>query len=285
MKVIDNKYDCKFKTVSGIVICCLLCSITLFVYSHRFVNVEVTPKWLYLMLAVGIASVAGGLLYRKNLQLSKPVNILLTGSLLFILVRAWATSGVLWIYPLGLLLLFYLVQCLVLPEYEKLHKWLGKNGLFLYNHAAELHEAGDFEMSIAVFKRCIRHFNDMDVQMLLADNYKKLGQYTAAEQYLKTAAAMCPARLMPLYELVKLYDATGRRDEALALAKKIIDKDVKIPSFTITTIKNEIRQMIEVWETSTDPENDSRSREEPEIENTRQGETPQVQPNGAALPP
>ena len=33
----------------------------------------------------------------------------------------------------------------VLPEYDKLYTWLGKNGLFLYNHAAELHEAKEYE--------------------------------------------------------------------------------------------------------------------------------------------
>jgi tetratricopeptide (TPR) repeat protein len=137
----------------------------------------------------------------------------------------------------------------VLPEYDKLYWWLGKDGLFLYNHAAELHKAKEFEKSIAVFEQCTRYYNDMDVQMLLASNYKELGKYAEAEKHLKTAAAMCPARFMPLYELVKLYQVTDRRDEALLFAKKIIDKDVKIQSFTVTAIKNEMRQFIETTET------------------------------------
>lgn len=133
----------------------------------------------------------------------------------------------------------------VLPEYDRLYRRLGKDGLFLYNHAAELHEVKEFERSIAVFEHCMRYYNDMDVQMLLADNYKESGKYTKAERHLKTAAAMCPARFMPLYESVKLYDATGRKDEALAVARKIIDKDVKVPSPTVIAIKNEMHKLAE----------------------------------------
>ena len=170
----------------------------------------------------------------------------------------------------------------VLPEYEKLYRWLGRDGLFLYNHAAELHEAKEFERSIAVFERCTRYYNDIDVQMLLADNYKELGKYTEAERHLKTAAAMCPVRFMPLYELVKLYEAANRKDDALVMAQIIIDKDVKIPSPTITAIKNEMQRLIDAQETDTVPEIDNRTSDEPQNDETRQGETPE---QGAALPP
>ena len=44
-------------TVRRITGCSILCLVTLFVYSHRFVNAEVTPKWLGLMLLVGVAGI------------------------------------------------------------------------------------------------------------------------------------------------------------------------------------------------------------------------------------
>jgi len=46
-----------------------------------------------------------------------------------------------------------------------------------------------------------------------------------------------------------------------------------------------MRQLIEAIESSDVPANDSRTSEESQNEKTRQGETPKVQPNGAALPP
>jgi len=173
----------------------------------------------------------------------------------------------------------------VLLEYDQLHRWLGKNGLFLYNHAAVLYEAGEFEKSVEIIERCTKYFNDYDVQMLLADNFKGLGKNALAEHYLKTASAMCPSRFMPLYALAKLYEAMGRQGEALALAGKIIDKDEKIPSAMVIAIKNAMSRLIEELEMSDNPENEPLTGSELENGMPRQGEMPMVQPNGAALPP
>ncbi|MDR1339241.1 MAG: O-antigen ligase family protein, partial [Prevotellaceae bacterium] len=133
----------------------------------------------------------------------------------------------------------------VLPEYDKLYKYLGKNGLFLYNHAAELHEVREYAKSLSVFERCVRYYNDMDVQMLLADNYKELCQYDEAEKHLKLAASMCPGRFMPLYQLTELYTATERTNEARTLARQIVNKKVKIPSATIHAIKQKMQELID----------------------------------------
>jgi O-antigen ligase len=132
----------------------------------------------------------------------------------------------------------------MLPKYDKLYKYLDKNGLFLYNHAAELHEVGEYEKSLSVFEQCIEHYNDYDVQMLIADNHNNLKQYDKAEFHLKRASAMCPVRFMPLYQLVELYRATDRMNEAIVLAQQILDKKVKIPSSSVNAIKNKMEQLI-----------------------------------------
>ena len=82
-------------------------------------------------------------------------------------------------------------------------------------------------------------------------------------------------------------EAADRKDKALAMAKIIIDKDVKVPSPTITAIKNEMRRLIEALETTSDgPAFDSRTSDQPDIEETRQGASEgKIQPNGSALPP
>jgi hypothetical protein len=95
------------------------------------------------------------------------------------------------------------------------------------------------------------------------------------------ACYVCCALFAPLYELVKLYDAACRGDEALATAKIILTKSVKIPSPAVAAIKHEMRQLIEAREHADDPDTESRTCEEPENNATRQGETP----HGAALPP
>jgi tetratricopeptide (TPR) repeat protein len=147
----------------------------------------------------------------------------------------------------------------VLPEYDKLYKYLGKNGLFLYNHAAELHEVREYAKSLSVFEQCVRYYNDMDVQMLLADNYRELHQYDKAEKHLKLAAGMCPGRFMPLYQLTELYTTTGRTDEARTLAQQIVDKKVKIPSATVHAIKQKMQELIDREEGITVPASESRT--------------------------
>ncbi|MDR1341508.1 MAG: O-antigen ligase family protein [Prevotellaceae bacterium] len=151
----------------------------------------------------------------------------------------------------------------VLPEYDKLYKDLGRNGLFLYNHAAELHEVKEYAKSLLVFERCVRYYNDMDVQMLLAYNYKELGRYNEAEKHLKLAASMCPGRFMPLYQLTELYTATERTDEARTLAQQIVDKKVKIPSATIHAIKQKMQELIDREEEINVPASESRTNVEP----------------------
>jgi O-antigen ligase len=172
----------------------------------------------------------------------------------------------------------------VLPEYDPLYRYLGKDGLFLYNHAAELHEVQEYAKSLSVFERCVRYYNDMDVQMLLADNYKELHRYGEAEKHLKLAAFMCPARFMPLYELAKLYETAGRHADALTVARQIICKKIKIPSATVTAIKNEMRQLLEKEETR-DSATQGGTSDESKSHETRQGETLKVSPHGSALPP
>jgi hypothetical protein len=111
---------------------------------------------------------------------------------------------------------------------------------------------------------------------------------TQAEITWNRIAAMCPARFIPLYELAKLYDATGRKDDgyAIAMAKKIVEKDVKIPSPAVTAIKNEMRRLIEAQETLLVPVNSDRTSDELKDNTTRQGETPAPDDASAvALPP
>jgi O-antigen ligase len=133
----------------------------------------------------------------------------------------------------------------MLPEYERLRPALSGNELFLYNYTAELNVSGHYDKSLQVGKACEQLWADYDLQMLMADNHLQLQQYDEAEQYCRKAAAMCPVKFMPLYQLAKLYDATGSKSRALELAKIILSKRIKIQSPTIAAIQGEMRRWIE----------------------------------------
>ena len=132
----------------------------------------------------------------------------------------------------------------VLSDYRRLYGFMRQNPLFLYNYGAELHEIGHWEESVEILKECSRNLNDTDVQMLLADNYLQQEDFIRAEQHYWRAARMCPNRFLPLYQLVKLYERTGRKKEALDLVRLIVGKPVKVPSYTIKKIKEEMQGIL-----------------------------------------
>ena len=132
----------------------------------------------------------------------------------------------------------------MLPMYKKLYSQLHDNELFLYNYAAELNVAKHYEESLHIATECERLWADYDLTMLMADNCLKMQRYAEAEQYYRKTSAMCPVKFMPLYKLVELYLTTGRDEEARNLAQKILDKEVKINSLTIHSIKNKMATII-----------------------------------------
>ncbi|MDR1582757.1 MAG: O-antigen ligase family protein [Prevotellaceae bacterium] len=134
----------------------------------------------------------------------------------------------------------------MLPEYERLRPALSGNELFLYNYTAELNVVKNYDKSLQVGKACEQLLADYDLQMLMADNCRETGRYADAEHHFKKAAAMCPVRFMPLYQLAELYKETGQDEKAVALARKIMDKEVKIPSAIVTSIKNKMRKLLEI---------------------------------------
>ena len=132
----------------------------------------------------------------------------------------------------------------MLTDYALLYPFIRENPLFLYNYGAELHVAELWTASLRILTECARCLNDTDVQILLADNYGRLGEYDRAERHYRRAARMCPNRFMPLYRLVKLYRQTGREAEARQLAGDIIAKSVKVPSFRVDRMKREMEEYL-----------------------------------------
>jgi len=88
----------------------------------------------------------------------------------------------------------------------------------------------------------VNFYNDIDLQLLLADNYTQLKQYSKAEKCFLLAYQMIPNRFIPLYRLALLYKEEGKIQEALRIAEIIVKKQVKVESIDIVTIKEEMRK-------------------------------------------
>lgn len=130
----------------------------------------------------------------------------------------------------------------VMPDYERLYKTMNRNAFFLYNYGAELNFIGETQKSNLILNETSRLYNDIDLQLLLADNYQKMNQNKEAENCLLLASNMIPNRFIPLYQLAQLYKKMGANEKALEIAKAIINKPVKIMSPEILSIKSEMEK-------------------------------------------
>lgn len=135
----------------------------------------------------------------------------------------------------------------VLPCYRTIYPWMKHDGLFLYNYGAELYRGQKYWESLAILKECCVYFNDVDVQLLLAENYFHLKQYKESEEHLLLASAMCPVRFISLYKLFHVYMETGDTTRAFIVGCEILNKPVKIMSSTVKYIKVDIKRELDKY--------------------------------------
>jgi O-antigen polymerase len=130
-------------------------------------------------------------------------------------------------------------------KYKVAYENLKNHGGFLYNYGAELHNAGYFYESANILEQARPRFSHVDLLILLGNCYKGLKQFDKAEVCYQTAAYMIPNRLFTNYLLVKLYLEQNRVDEAVAVAKKIVDMKPKVRSSLANEIKDEMIKFIQ----------------------------------------
>jgi tetratricopeptide (TPR) repeat protein len=130
----------------------------------------------------------------------------------------------------------------MLPLYESLQKQLGYNPYFLYNYAAELYIGNQYEKCLQISLQCRKHWADYDLEILLGETYTQLNREEEAIKHFELAANMCPVKFTPLYKLYHVYKKCNREKEAKMLAWQIVNKEVKISSAEIDSMKTEMRK-------------------------------------------
>lgn len=142
-----------------------------------------------------------------------------------------------------------------LEDFEMAYPNLKTNGVFLIQYGKALEMAEKHKNSIAILNEAKQHINNTILYTCLGNNYKALGKNTEAEQAYLHARYMAPARFYPLYLLAKLYDENGQRGKAMAMAKKVIGKKIKIESTAIKEIQEEMEKMIKKGKVENQNEN------------------------------
>jgi tetratricopeptide (TPR) repeat protein len=121
---------------------------------------------------------------------------------------------------------------------------LQHNGLFLQQYGKSLAIGKRYEEAVTLLNLAKNYYMDEYSFIALGDAYKALGETQKAEKQYQLAASMVPHKFYPLYLLAKLYNDTGQHKKAVALARQILTKEIKVPSKAIEEMREEMREII-----------------------------------------
>jgi O-antigen polymerase len=131
-----------------------------------------------------------------------------------------------------------------LSDYKKAYPILNANGDFLTNYGKALSMAGKHSDAVLVLQRATLYFPNIVVYTALGDSYKILKRPEHAEHAYMYAWYMNPSRFYPKYLLAKLYNENGQKEEAIKIAKELLEKEIKIESTAIKQIRDEMKKII-----------------------------------------
>ena len=133
----------------------------------------------------------------------------------------------------------------ILSEYVQIYEQNKDNYQFLYNYGAILHYHGMYKESLELLKECSKHLADYNVQLLIADNYQRIGLPDSAILAYHYANAMIPNRFLPMYYEMNLYQELGEKEKAKEVARKILRKKIKVENPKIKEIIRRANECLE----------------------------------------
>lgn len=90
-------------------------------------------------------------------------------------------------------------------------------------------------------KECNVLLADYDLSFLMGDTYRALGHRDSTLHYYDRVHEMCPSRLIPQYEMFRVYSEVNDTVRCLQLRKEILRKPIKVKSRETDDMLEEIR--------------------------------------------
>lgn len=122
---------------------------------------------------------------------------------------------------------------------------ISKSLQYLSGYGSALNRVKAYAHSAEILKRYFKYRADADIAVIQTDNYYQLGEYSKAEYWADLAANMCPNRFIPLYYKVMILSKTGRQSEAIALARRVLNKPIKIHAVDVYKVRLKLQRFLE----------------------------------------
>lgn len=132
-----------------------------------------------------------------------------------------------------------------LIEYDLLRNHFNEEGKFLFMHGAMLAQVDRHDEAIKVLEEAKKRFNDLNLWVALGQSYEAAGDYSSAERHYVHASNMIPHKLYPRYLLAKLYQKTGKNEDAIRVAQAILRAEEKVQTTAAGEMKFEMKQFLQ----------------------------------------
>lgn len=114
----------------------------------------------------------------------------------------------------------------------------------LYNYADELAKINKIDSALIVLEKSSNYLNNDKTAILMGDLLKEKGMFPQAENQYKKAIFINPKLFSNRASLFKFYCETKQFEKAVYWGNSISKMPIKIPSKTVTDIRNETRKLM-----------------------------------------
>lgn len=132
----------------------------------------------------------------------------------------------------------------IAKEYEVLYPHLSDQIQFLFEYAQCLAKTEQYQKSNTVLEQACHISCDPMLYNIMGKNNQALGDFNAAESNFQMAAHLVPNRIYPYYLLANLYAEKGKTDNAILMARTVMEKAPKVPSTAIQEMREKMRELI-----------------------------------------
>ncbi|RMG78622.1 MAG: hypothetical protein D6707_09595, partial [Bacteroidetes bacterium] len=148
------------------------------------------------------------------------------------------------IWQQGLMLALYKQPELAIKKYNQIYDTLKDNGEFLFMFGATYVSIDSCQKGIKLLERSKLNYNNPKIYIALGKGYEKIGMFQLAVKNYHIAGYMMPHQLYPHYLLAKLYYRMKDKNNAMAEAKIVTDKPIKIDSPAVRQMKSEMQNLL-----------------------------------------
>ncbi len=130
-------------------------------------------------------------------------------------------------------------------EYGELLPYFENNHKFMFEYGHSLNKIGKFEESNEILQRGAKHSTDPMFLTIIGNNYAELNMVDKSEQSYLNSYYLCPNRLYPIFQLIKLYNGLGDKEKTRYYIEIFRNKKAKVETNATEDMRNEVEEIID----------------------------------------